>query len=1843
MPKKLIPYGYEVDIANNTIGIPGNYAAERILLITNVTKNKILYNFADPTAGYNTINYDVNDDYTQINTILSLSDTANMSATADDILQIFVEEDFARIGFEEAMIDPVNKLRVSNPENLIDTDFEYGLQSSKWETLQTVLNIPTIYSTSGDTPLEGLVSILTTNGSKQVKVTVSVDTDLKLGDPISVQGTTNTTAEGYFLVSGIASTKIFFYEMDKEGVTSEDISGSYSTVVPAKFFEGSNLALDLSTSALVTDEANPSTITVTTSETHGLNVGTKVYLRNTIGPKILEITDPTGTAPDGRPYVDSTAELTVANTVDATTPIGGGGYLEFPVVTWDWEPTYTKYLSAVDIDTTLDQITWAAHGLNANAAVVFQTQVRGQTNAGLVDGTVYYANPIDADTIELYTDYQTLASRVNLTALDITRGHPRLGLVYKIEGNQGNDRFTAYHMRNITANVTSERDIGTQNNTNFNTFTYNLTSSTGGGIGTGFIPVEVIIYQIYHTSNNMAGGNNYVATTFYAKNYLGLGSGNITYNVGGKGSNTATESPNLDVTRCAYASGGNYLMDMAYQASGSIITRDKFGNPTNNYRVIYRARQRKVPTVMNADHSGSDLSQATFGLGRNPGSRVIAWQSRTPGTAYQNAADNYSYLVNQRNNGRYGTGIARYNYQVTTTNTLGILTTNYNDSNREEYATNSTHIYYSMATDLSSFRNLIYSQAHGLEDGDTALVTVSNYSTSNRFAFVDGNGNSIGINQSTFNATVSVVSDNYFRLQITQSPNTDDISEFPEEFTIETQKVNPLYNTIYIQNHKIVGNAIATYTTAGGVIGGLANSTLYSLQYVNDSRLIVKDASVADNSNSATTTEFGSSSNSANQAFTINVQDPIGFLPANVTITGVQFRGDFSARNEFVTLGFADGTFYNIGQSGGQDTSVWLDDPNWVSKNVSPLLITSGGKKSIQITASPTSALNFTVSGMSRWWEIRFQITAVSGDILLSSSGSGLQSFTVKSLQGAYDGVYNIASIPTTNQFTVTADFEIPKRQYEFDASNDVSQGTDVITLGVSSPYTPHNLYQGEQLTYNQNSQATDIINNVNVTALYAIPINQYEIQLAESYASAIAGQRIQLTPASVTEPQFLETTSLVKSTVQQGSVAGAIGGNRLTGSGTKFLADYKRGDTIWVVVNGRLQGYTVDFITTDEQLYILETFPAAFANAEYFILTQSNLRPDGYSLHKSFDGGVDITAGTSPNSKIVRQSRKYFRYQSGKGIQNSYAINFSPAKTVASLTFSNATGSNVVTVKCQEPHNLNVNDSIEMGEAVVTTGNNVYNGTFSVASITDLFTYTYIVGSVPIQQKAAGFPEYSRASWRDSAIRAGMFDDQNGFFFEYDGADLYAVRRSSTLQLSGTVNATFCSQVITGNNTSFTTQLNVGNMIVIRGQSYRIVEISSDNRLVFQPAYRGVSARNIKITKTVDVKTPSGEFSNDPMDGTGPTGFVFNVHKIQMAYHDYSWYGAGKIRYGFKDRNGHVFYFHEYIHNNRLNESYFRSGNLPGRYEIENGNNPSSAPTLFHFGTSIIMDGTFDDDESYLFTASSKPMVFAQGAGQTFASSGASSFEEITLNAQRVYVYALPVSATNAALVKVGQLISDPDDILPEGSYITQVIISGANSKIYASYPASKVVPIGFTEVASGKTLTIGEDAFGGGVVDLTRPIPLISIRLAPSVDSGLTGKVGEREIINRMQLKLKSAGVTTNKDVEIFFILNGLPSKLTYDKVASPSLSELISHDTGDIIQRGTVIYSTKSSSGSIEIDLDKLIDMGNSIMGGDSVFPAGPDLLTVAVQPQDTSGIASTSPMQVSGKISWSESQA
>jgi hypothetical protein len=71
-----------------------------------------------------------------------------------------------------------------------------------------------------------------------------------------------------------------------------------------------------------------------------------------------------------------------------------------------------------------------------------------------------------------------------------------------------------------------------------------------------------------------------------------------------------------------------------------------------------------------------------------------------------------------------------------------------------------------------------------------------------------------------------------------------------------------------------------------------------------------------------------------------------------------------------------------------------------------------------------------------------------------------------------------------------------------------------------------------------------------------------------------------------------------------------------------------------------------------------------------------------------------------------------------------------------------------------------------------------------------------------------------------------------------------------------------------------------------------------------FVPAKSGII-----VTKTVDTKIPQEDWSIDICDGSGVTGYNLDLSRIQMAYIDYSWYGAGKIRFGFKTTDGQVQY----------------------------------------------------------------------------------------------------------------------------------------------------------------------------------------------------------------------------------------------------------------------------------------------------------------------------------------------
>jgi len=1818
MAKKIYTGRYKFNPVESIITVPGNISPDRLLIITNVTTNEFIYNFSDPNLGYNSANYDFDADETGIGL---KADTSSMSA--NDKIQIFIEEDSQDISPSEDLLDPVGKMRVSNPENLIDTDFEYGLQATKWETLQTVNNIPTTYSSNGDTPLDGLVSVEAIANSKNVLATFEIPHGLSIGDPITVQGLSQYQAEGSFIVTSVPDTVSFFFELDVPAIFSGDLSGSYTTIVPGKFFEGSTLPVSTADGAS-TNNLNPSEIAVTTQETHGFAPSTKVYLRNTVGPRVLKINDSTLTAPDGRPFVDTESSFSVNQAIDNATSTGRGQIIDRAVTTYDWESTYTLYLSPSSFDTANNTISWPSHNLRNKYALLFNTPYHNISDGGLTDGTVYYVEVIDTDTISLHTN-NSLTSLVDIQTLSNDYGFARLGLVYKVEEANGTTRLTEAHIQNqqLTTGFTQQdggQIISNPDGPSNRTTNVDVTAVLGGN------PTSVTIRQFL-----IAGDFNSASETITVT----IGNTTITSRSGQQNGSffrmLDDTFSNFDVSPFLFTSGGRTFFTIQHNIPSAVDDLNFF-SPRAAARINMELENLSSPgslTESDKSYSGGDLYDNTFGLGSVSPGALVAFQGRSL-SSYSNSNDAFSFQSNQRNNGRYGVLGIKYNNIITGANDDGTFDIDFNDNN-VNYGS-SSEIFYVFARPIATNRNTLFIPNHGIDANSTQTIDISvdstDYSNGDRFAFGSSTG-SVTDMPDFFQADVTVLNPDNIRITTKNSPNTDDIARAPKNFTISYNRPNTLFNSIYISNHKVRGDTEAIYTnTSDTAIPPLVTGDTIDLTRVNDNRLQVKQSGPVGSASASST--VGAPNNNTITYF-IPVQTEVGFAPSTVDITSLDFRGDFSSSSEYVDITFDDNDFYRIGANDDiGDSATFTNSTTFPNKNVTSLLFDNNGVIGFNVLVEPSGPVSFGPGGMTNYYELRFNYDADTAQLVFQGPGSGSHEFLVNNLVGAYDGIFEITAINQPNTFTMQSDFRIPNRIYEF-TSTEINAGSS-ITLP-----EPHNLITGEKITYNNNGNP-DIVDTSGSNDFFAIAVNDTTFKVASSSADALQNSPVVITAQTGTHN--FSSSSVIKNIKGQGTLSITATSNEIVGSGTRFLTNFKRFDKIYINNGTFIQEFTVNTITTPDRMTIFETPDNTLTGTEYYYATQMSLRPDGFSLHLPFDGGVDITAGTSPNSKIVRQSRKYFRYQSGKGIQNSFAINFNPPRLVRELIKSSGT---IATILTQEQHNLKVGDRIKVDGATVSSGANTYNGSFVVQTIPDEFTFTYDMGQSPADVRAGGFPTFVRESWTDSFIRAGMFDDQNGFFFEYDGQKLYAVRRSSTQQIAGSVNVQRASQVVQGIGTSFTSQLTNGEFIVIRGQSYQIVEVSSDQRLVIQPAYRGIDAKRVKITKTIDTRTPQENWNIDPADGTGYTGYNLNINKIQMAYIDYSWYGAGKIRYGFKDNNGHVRYMHEYKHNNRLIESYFRSGNLPGRYEISNGPQSSTAPTLFHFGTSIIMDGRFDDDKAYQFNGQSKPLAFTNGSNETIASTGDTVFEQITLGGNRVFVYAIPVDEATAQTAVEGlQIIVQGTNELPSGSYVTQVKLDGANSKIFTNYPAVGSDPTGGTVypvIPNGSNFILGEVS----PIDLTRAIPLISVRLAPSVDSSVTGAIGEREIVNRMQLKLQEASVTSSSSIEVLLLQNAIPSTINFQKAPRPSLSEIIEHSASDTLLEGTAIYSTKASAGSISFGLEELLEIGNSILGGDGIFPAGPDLLTLAVLPQNTSQISGSNPFFVSGKISWSESQA
>jgi hypothetical protein len=717
--------------------------------------------------------------------------------------------------------------------------------------------------------------------------------------------------------------------------------------------------------------------------------------------------------------------------------------------------------------------------------------------------------------------------------------------------------------------------------------------------------------------------------------------------------------------------------------------------------------------------------------------------------------------------------------------------------------------------------------------------------------------------------------------------------------------------------------------------------------------------------------------------------------------------------------------------------------------------------------------------------------------------------------------------------------------------------------------------------------------------------------------------------------------------------------------------------------------------------------------------------RPSGWVETRAFDGSVNFTAGAAvPNQQLIRQTRRYFRYQSGKGIQFStgsvlkpyilepnfqYAVQLAGVTasgsgvftctsqtglttglqvyvygtgtgagkinaglyyTIATtnptqFTLSNTSGGSAISgasgstsgltfivpglagyfvlVTTKFPHNMAISSFVQ----VLGADQTAFNGIFQIQGVptTTSFVYQTLNLAIPSSSPATSAGSFLRLSpyqWYGSRNRIGFFDQQNGLFFEYDGVTLYAVYRNSINQITGFAAVTQGSTVVTGTGTQFTSQVVPGDYIVIRGQSYRVLTVSSDTTMYLSNEYRGVSITPALISKTVDLRIPQSQWF-DVMDGSGsasnPSGYNLDLTRVQMWFIDYSWYGAGVARFGIRTTNGAIQMLYAFINNNINYSAYMRSGNLPSHYEQIG---------LVAITTITSSIGTGDTTLNVVSTAGFNPLggnikVLSGGNTGTCEYMAYSSLTATTFTITSRATTGGQNSAqsfTYSATVPVTVEYIAPDTAATLAHWGSSVVMDGGfNNDVSLFFNYGMQTPVATTTNVA---------------------IPIMAIRVAPTVDNGTVGTLGAKEVINRLQLQLRELAIYSTNAYLVQFILNGVIGGTSgFTSFASPTQNNTFTSSICQVAVNTNVLTTITggesiaafytNTSGQTTLDLTALSAVGNSILGGGTsnivptsqtgTYPDGPDILYVVVQALGSFTLNNFSVTGTAGQISFS----
>jgi hypothetical protein len=639
--------------------------------------------------------------------------------------------------------------------------------------------------------------------------------------------------------------------------------------------------------------------------------------------------------------------------------------------------------------------------------------------------------------------------------------------------------------------------------------------------------------------------------------------------------------------------------------------------------------------------------------------------------------------------------------------------------------------------------------------------------------------------------------------------------------------------------------------------------------------------------------------------------------------------------------------------------------------------------------------------------------------------------------------------------------------------------------------------------------------------------------------------------------------------------------------------------------------------------------------------ITTGNLtiygKNDANFIHRPFDGGIRISNFYPIHGlEAKRQTKRYFRYQSGKGFFYSTGALLAPNYDIELITYEDP----YITIETSEEHGLQPGATIKITGMISAN----YNGTYVVESITSAKIFKVVADSPPPVTPAlqGDSARVAVTKWTGCALRAGMFDDTNGMFWEYDGKDLYVVRRSSTQQTSGTVEVENGIRTIIGTNTLFLDQLSVGSKIIIKGQTYLVTSIKSNTELTISPEYRGVDSTNNKISKVIDLRVPQSKFNYDKIDGTGPSGFNIDITKMQMYAMQYSWYGAGFIDFMIRGPLGEFITVHRFTNNNVNTEAYMRSGNLPTRYEVSNYTSLGKLAVATGIGTTSLS----------LVNADPFPVPPTGKVNYVLVNStnGGVSYDEIMSYTGKTGNTLTGITTTaNFDLFLSGQNrtftgVSSSQNH-PAGS--SAILLNTTCSPSISHWGAAVIMDGGYDD-DTGYLFTLAR--FNIAIPGNTTRTVLL-FRPAPSVSNTIPGLLGEREVLNRSQIQFDALVVNnqSSRNIEIAGILNPsnalggtgfwINANRTTVGVATVFQPSFAQYNTSftSVPTDGEVLFRFLSLSGTSTFDLNKIKEVQNSIIGGDNTYPDGPEVLALVVANQNSQSAS------LDINLRWKEAQA